>query len=98
MIDGFPIPALETLTPAGLYIILVLLLFFERIVPIGRLRAEQETTKYWRDVADTKQKTIDTQATTISKQAKTIHVLAEGTGKTVEKVMSTIQDKAGVDA
>lgn len=91
MIDGIPIPAIETLTPAGLYILLVLLLFFERVVPIGRLRAEQATTKYWRDVAETKQTTIET-------QAQTIHILAEGTGKTVEKVMSTIQDKAGVDS
>ncbi|QFG09565.1 hypothetical protein HYQ00_gp21 [Arthrobacter phage TripleJ] len=91
MIDGIPIPAFETLTPVGLYILLVLLLFFERVVPIGRLRAEQETTKYWRDVADTKQATID-------RQAETIHILAEGTGKTVEKVMNTIQDKAGVDS
>jgi hypothetical protein len=98
MIDGIPIPALETLTPVGLYILLVLLLYFERIVPIGRVRAEQETVKYWRAVADTKQATIDTQATTIGKQAETIHILAEGTGKTVSKVMSTIQDKAGVDS
>lgn len=90
MIDGIPIPNIETLTPVGLYILLVLLLFFERIVPIGRVRAEQETVKYWRDAADKKQATIDT-------QAKTIHILAEGTGKTVEKVMSTIQDAAGVD-
>ena len=91
MIDGIPIPALETLTPAGLYILMMLLLFFERIVPIGRLRAEQATTKYWRDVAETKQATID-------QQAQTIHILVEGTGKTVEKVMTTIQDKAGVDS
>lgn len=98
MIDGIPIPSIETLTPVGLYILLVLLMFFERIVPIGRVRAEQETVKYWRDVATTKQATIDTQATTIGKQAETIHILAEGTGKTVEKVMSTIQDKAGVDS
>lgn len=91
MIDGIPIPAMETLTPAGLYIMLVLLLYFERIVPIGRLRAEQATTKYWRDVAETKQATID-------QQAQTIHILVEGTGKTVEKVMTTIQDKAGVDS
>ena len=90
MIDGIPVPNIETLTPAGLYILLVLLLYFERIVPIGRVRAEQETVKYWRDAAEKKQATID-------KQAETIHVLAEGVGKTVEKVMSTIQEKAGVD-
>ena len=90
MIDGIPIPNVETLTPVGLYILLVLLLFFERIVPIGRVKAEQETVKYWRDAAEKKQATID-------KQAETIHVLAEGVGKTVEKVMSTIQEKAGVD-
>jgi len=91
MIDGIPVPNIETLTPAGLYILLVLLLYFERIVPIGRVRAEQETVKYWRDAAEKKQATID-------KQAETIHVLAEGVGKTVEKVMSAIQDKAGVDS
>jgi hypothetical protein len=89
-VDGFPLPSIETLTPAGLYILLVLLLYFERIVPIGRVRAEQETVKYWRDAAEKKQATID-------KQAETIHVLAEGVGKTVEKVMNTIQEKAGVD-
>lgn len=90
MIDGFPVPSVETLTPVGLYILLVLLLFFERIVPIGRVRAEQETVKYWRDVADKKQATID-------KQVETINVLVNGVGKTVEKVMTTIQDKAEVD-
>ena len=90
MIDGIPIPSVETLTPVGLYILLVLLLFFERIVPIGRVRAEQETVKYWRDVADKKQATID-------KQADTINLLVNGVGKTVEKVMTTIQDKAEVD-
>lgn len=90
MIDGIPIPSVETLTPVGLYILLVLLLYFERIVPIGRVRAEQETVKYWRDAADKKQATID-------QQAETIHILVKEVGKTVEKVMSTIQDKAGVD-
>lgn len=90
VIDGFPVPSVETLTPVGLYILLVLLLFFERIVPIGRVRAEQETVKYWRDVADKKQATID-------KQADTINLLVNGVGKTVEKVMTTIQDKAEVD-
>jgi len=90
MIDGIPLANIETLTPAGLYILLVLLLFFERIVPIGRVRAEQETVKYWRDAADKKQATID-------KQTETIHVLVEGVGMTVEKVMTAIQDKAEVD-
>lgn len=91
MIDGIPLANIETLTPAGLYILLVLLLFFERIVPIGRVRAEQETVKYWRDAAEKKQATID-------KQAETIHILAEEVGKNVVKVMTTIQDKAGVDS
>jgi hypothetical protein len=90
MIDGIPLASVETLTPAGLYILLVLLLFFERIVPIGRVRAEQETVKYWRDAADKKQATID-------KQADTIKVLVDGVGTTVEKVMTAIQDKAQVD-
>ena len=90
VIDGFPIPSIETLTPVGLYILLVLLLFFEKVVPIGRVRAEQETVKYWRDVADKKQATID-------KQVETINVLVNGVGRTVEKVMTTIQDKAEVD-
>lgn len=90
MIDGIPITGSD-LTVGGLYILLVLLFFFERVVPIGRVRAEQETVKYWRDTAEKKQATID-------KQAETIHILVEGTGKTVEKVMTTIQDKAGVDS
>lgn len=90
MIDGFPVSGTD-LTVGGLYILLILLLYFQRIVPIGRLRDEQATSKYWRDVAETKQATID-------KQAETIHILAEGTGKTVEKVMSTIQEKAGVES
>ena len=90
VIDGFPIPSIEALTPVGLYILLVLLLFFEKVVPIGRVRAEQETVKYWRDVADKKQATID-------KQVETINVLVNGVGRTVEKVMTTIQDKAEVD-
>lgn len=92
MIDGTPIPILnpETLTPAGLYILLVLLLLFERVVPIGRVRSEQETVKYWRDAADKKQATID-------KQADTIKVLVDGVGTTVEKVMTAIQEKAEVD-
>ena len=90
MLDGIHVLNVETLTPVGLYILLMLLMFFERVVPIGRLRAEQATTQYWRDVAEKKQATIDT-------QAETIHILAEGTGKTVEKVMTTIQEKAGVD-
>ena len=90
MIEGIPLANVETLTPAGLYILLVLLLFFERIVPIGRVRSEQETVKYWRDAADKKQATID-------KQADTIKVLVDGVGTTVEKVMTAIQDKAEVD-
>ena len=91
MIEGMSLLNPETLTPAGLYILLVLLLLFERVVPIGRVRAEQETVKYWRDTAEKKDETI-------AKQAETIHILVEGTGKTVEKVMTTIQDKAGVDS
>lgn len=90
MIEGFHIPSVETLTPAGLVILLVLLFYFQKVVPIGRVRDEQKTTEYWRDAAEKKQATID-------KQAETIHILAEGVGKTVEKVMSTIQEKAGVD-
>jgi len=90
VIEGIPLANVETLTPAGLYILLVLLLFFERIVPIGRVRSEQETVKYWRDAADKKQATID-------KQADTIKVLVDGVGTTVEKVMTAIQEKAGVD-
>lgn len=90
MIDGVPIPNIETLTPVGLYIMLVLLLYFERIVPIGRVRAEQATSLYWRDAAEKKQATIEV-------QAEALKILAEGVGTTVEKVMTTIQNKAEVD-
>lgn len=89
MIDGIPISGTD-LTVGGLYILLVLLLFFERVVPIGRVRAEQETVKYWRDAAEKKQATIE-------KQVETIDLLVNGVGQTVEKVMTTIQDKAEVD-
>lgn len=90
MIDGFPVPSIETLTPAGLYILLVLLLYFERIVPIGRVRAEQATSLYWRESSEKKQATIEV-------QAEALKILAEGVGTTVEKVMTTIQNKAEVD-
>lgn len=90
MIDGIPLANIETLTPAGLYILLVLLLYFERIVPIGRVRAALDEVKYWRGVAETKQATIDT-------QTETINVLAKEVGPTIGKVMTAIQDKAGVD-
>lgn len=90
MIDGIPIPSVETLTPVGLYILLVLLLYFERIVPIGRVRAEQESVKYWRDASEKKDATI-------AKLIETNSILVNGVGKTIEKVMTTIQDKAEVD-
>jgi len=90
VIDGFHIPSVETLTPAGLVILLVLMFYFGKVVPIGRVRDEQKTTEYWRDAAEKKQATID-------KQAETIHVLVEGVGTTVEKVMTAIQEKAGVE-
>ena len=90
VIDGFHLPSAETLTPVGLYILLVLMLYFERIVPIGRVRAEQETVKYWRESSEKKDETI-------AKLIETNSVLVNGVGKTMEKVMGTIQEKAGVD-
>ena len=89
MIDGIPINV-ETLTPAGLYILLVLLLFFERVVPIGRVRAEQENTKYWRELSDKKDQTI-------SQLTETNQLLVGGVGETVAKVMTELQKKAGDD-
>jgi len=90
VIDGFHLPGVETLTPAGLVFLLVLLFYFGKVVPISRVRDEQKTTEYWRDAAEKKQATID-------KQTETIHILTEGVGKTVEKVMTAIQEKAGVE-
>lgn len=89
MIDGIPINV-ETLTPVGLYILLVLLLFFERVVPIGRVRAEQENTKYWRELSDKKDQTI-------SQLTETNQLLVGGVGETVAKVMTELQKKAGDD-
>lgn len=89
MIDGIPIPSVTDLTPAGLYILLVLLLFFERIVPIGRVRSAEKTIEYWRDVAEKKDATI-------AQQADTINVLSKGIGEPVAHVMSEIQNAAGV--
>lgn len=91
MIDGFPVPSVTDLTPVGLYILLVLLLFFERIVPIGRVRDEQKTSEYLRGV-------VETQRATIATQAETISVLAKGIGEPVAHVMSEVQARAqGVD-
>lgn len=87
MVDGFPVPSVETLTPVGLYILLVLLLYFERIVPIGRVRSVEKTADYWRSVAETKEATI-------AKQAETINVLSKGIGEPVAHVMSEVQARA----
>ncbi|WP_138443513.1 hypothetical protein [Sinomonas susongensis] len=91
MIDGIPILSVQTITPVGLYILLVLLLFFERVVPIGRVRAAEKIADYWRESSETKQATIE-------KQADTINVLTKEVGATVAKVMGEIQQKAGVDS
>lgn len=85
--DGFPLPAVETITPVTLYIILVLLLFFERIVPIGRVRDAQKA-------ADILREANEKQAAVIATQAETNKVLVDGVGKTVEKVMSELQARA----
>jgi hypothetical protein len=90
-INGFPVPSFETVTPVGLYILLVLLLYFERIVPIGRVKSEQKTTDYWRETAEKKDAAI-------AKLTETNHLLTKEIGETVAKVMGEIQAKAGVDS
>jgi hypothetical protein len=89
-INGFPVPSFETITPVGLYILLMLLFFFGKVVPIGRLRDEQKISEYWREVSEKKQDTID-------KLVESNGVLTKEVGATVEKVMASIQAKAGVD-
>jgi hypothetical protein len=91
--DGFPLPAVETITPVTLYIILMLLLFFERIVPIGRVRDAQKAADILREANE---KLAETNAV----QAETNRLLVDGVGKTVEKVMSELQQRArdGSDA
>lgn len=91
MIDGIPILSVQTLTPVGLYILLVLLLFFERVVPIGRVRAAEKIADYWRESSETKEATIQ-------KLTETNNVLTKEIGETVAKVMGEIQAKAGVDS
>jgi hypothetical protein len=92
MIDGIPVNV-ETLTPAGLYILLMLLLFFERVVPIGRVRDAQKA-------ADILREANEKLAATNAVQAETNRLLVDGVGKTVEKVMSELQQRArdGSDA
>ena len=85
--DGFPLPSVETITPVTLYIILVLLLFFERIVPIGRVRDAQKA-------ADILREANEKQAAVIATQAETNKLLVDGVGKTVEKVMGELQSRA----
>jgi hypothetical protein len=89
-INGFPVPSFETVTPVGLYIMLVLLLYFERIVPIGRVRDAQKAAEILRQAGEKKDATID-------KQAETINILTKEIAATVTKVMGEIQAKAGVD-
>jgi type II secretory pathway component GspD/PulD (secretin) len=91
--EGFPLPSVETITPVTLYIILVLLLFFERIVPIGRVRDAQKA-------ADILREANEKQAAVIATQAETNKLLVDGVGKTVEKVMGELQSRArdGSDA
>ena len=86
MIDGIPI-SIETMTPAGLYILLVLLLFFERVVPIGRVRDAQKAADILREAAEKKDATI-------ASLTETNKLLTDGVGKTVEKVMSELQSRA----
>jgi type II secretory pathway component GspD/PulD (secretin) len=93
MMEGLPLPSVETITPVTLYIILVLLLFFERIVPIGRVRDAQKA-------ADILREANEKQAAVIATQAETNKLLVDGVGKTVEKVMGELQSRArdGSDA
>ena len=88
MLEGFILPSLELITVPALYILLVLMLLFERVVPIGRVRAEEKRTEYWQTISEKKDATIN-------QQAETIEVLAEGVGETVAKVMGELQTKAG---
>jgi hypothetical protein len=91
--DGFPVPSIETITPSGLVVLFVLLLFFERIVPIGRVRDAQKAADILREANE---KLAETNAV----QAETNRLLVDGVGKTVEKVMSELQQRArdGSDA
>lgn len=88
MIDYVPIPW-ESLTPAGLYMVLMVLFMTGRVAPISRVRDEQKTTEYWRGVSDRKDATIAT-------QAETIQILSKDVGETVAKVMGELQQRAGV--
>ena len=90
MIDGVTLPNWETITPWGLLVLLLLLFYFEKVVPIGRVRAEEKRTDKWQAVAEKKDATI-------ADQAETIRVLAKEAGPSIVKVMGELQDKAGVD-
>jgi hypothetical protein len=89
VIDGVPLPAFESLTPAGLVILLFILLYFERVVPIGRLRDAQKAADILRQTSEQKDAVIKT-------QGETIRVLTDDVGKTVAKVMGELQHRAGV--
>lgn len=89
MIDGIPLNV-ETLTPPGLYILLMLLLFFERIVPIGRLRDAQKAADILREANERKDSTIATLTETNKVQTQEI-------GANFQKLMRELQQRAGVD-
>lgn len=88
-VEGIQLLNVETLTPVGLYILLVLLLFFERVVPIGRVRDAQKA-------ADILREANEKQAAVIATQAETNKVLVNDIGQTVAKVMGELQQRAGV--
>lgn len=89
MIDGIPLSVLGGIGTGTLVTLFVLLIYFERVVPIGRVRGEEKHTTYWRTAATNKDKVI-------ANQAEALRYVCEESGLSVSKVMGELQDKAGV--
>ena len=92
MIDGLPLNVTDIGT-GGLVAIIIVMILTRRLVPLGALKDEQKMTAYWREVSDKKDATI-------AALTETNKMLTDGVGKTVEKVMSELQQRArdGSDA
>lgn len=89
MLDGIPLSLVGALGTPALVSLAVLLLYFERLVPIGRVRSEEKHTAFWRTAATNKDKVI-------ANQAEALRYVCEESGLSVSKVMGELQDKAGV--
>lgn len=84
MIESIPWTALVDVGASGLVVVVVLMIFTGRLVPVVFYRTLAEQKEHWRKAAETLRETNAIQAKTIEKQTVV--------GDTVVRVMSAVQD------